>query len=88
MYYISLERSFNNPGRFVAYESVEIWLRNLKLNIEVVMFTCAPVNMSVLFTFSLQIWIYLTHKSYKMVGNKCKSSFIRHIQKKCITHED
>ena len=34
------------------------------------------------------ILIYCTHKSFTVVENKSKTSLIRHIQKKYITHDD
>ena len=39
-------------------------------------------------TFSLKIWIYLSHKIYKIEDNKSKTSFFRHKQKKYVNHED
>ena len=61
MYYRSFERSFDSAsGNFCCIKTIQKWLRNHRINIEVFIFTGAPVNTSAIFTLFLKYaFIYL-----------------------------
>ena len=54
----------------------------------VIIFTVACAFLTAFSHSFIKYSCYLIHKSYKMVYNKSKTSLIRHIQEKYITHED
>ena len=70
MYDISLKRSFNSTSACVLHKNLCFYIHCCRCFL-----TAFSHN---LFKYSC----YLTHKLYKMVYNKSKTSLIRHIQKK------
>ena len=87
MYNISLERYCYSTSAHVNYIKIHAEMK-CKLKIEI---TYSKDCLCFLTAFShslIKYSCYLTHKSYKMVDNKSKTSLIRHIQKKYVTHED
>ena len=83
MYYISLERSFYSASACVC--CIKIQNAEIKALLQVKDWSfyiqCCLCFLTAFSHFLIKYSCYLTHKSYKMVDNKSKTSLIRHIQK-------
>ena len=82
MLYISLERYFYSTSARIY--RIKIYAEITEKS-QVVFSSLVSLHVQQpFFTFSFQIWIYLTFESDKMVDNKSKTSLVRHIQQKIL----
>ena len=89
MYYISLERSLYSTSACVCCIKIQADIKELLQVKDWSFYNHCCLCFLTVFSHSLiKYSCYLTHKSYKMVDNKSKTSLIGHTQEKYITHED